>query len=39
MEDIDDDSVGKHISTKLVGRDGRNDLTGDYKYEKGVYLY
>nr|XP_033818889.1 protein-glutamine gamma-glutamyltransferase 2 [Geotrypetes seraphini] len=27
--------VGKSISTKSVGRDGREDITGNYKYHEG----
>ena len=35
VEYVDKSCIGKHISTKAVGSDEREDLTSCYKYEEG----
>ena len=37
VEDIQENAVGKNVSTKSVGSFYRNDLTDHYKYEHGAY--
>ena len=36
---VETHSVGAKISTKQIGSNWRQDLTDDYKYPEGTYLF